>query len=418
MNDKEIFHLYSDGNHFPRAKKAGFGGYIKNNDTILIEYSEQIKDPSYNYNFELLGILRGLQIACSMNIKHIISNCDDKNTVEKINKHIISNDLSLIAHLPTQKQELYLKIFNLIDSFNTIQFNYIPRKENKHSDALSRKYSSLLEQNYLSQFYKSLDLSELVLSNQLNYNKSIFFSHPNLIRSAYKANPFIVAPIRNRKTRFLAKREAQNPYNYLFIESFNHNEHTVLKSFYYSEPNKKELIKETSIPTKENSINFPLNFLINTCSIVASKFNSKNLWISSNSIDLNNFLSHKKKVHYSYIPTLKVLYQTLNNFDKIFFNNLPFAHQYSSTHHILKKTKKDKLIHNINSVKSLISKIQECSSKDKNKYFGLLVRFHLKQYKKLLERDLTAIEKDYIIQETNTLLSKNGIPIVNKKTII
>ena len=63
------FRLYSDGNYFPRAKRSGFGGYIKNQmDEIIAEFSEEIKDKQYIQNFELLGIIRGLQIAEDMGV--------------------------------------------------------------------------------------------------------------------------------------------------------------------------------------------------------------------------------------------------------------------------------------------------------------------------------------------------------------
>ena len=79
------YHLYSDGNYFPRAKKSGFGGYIKDpSGDIIIEYTEQIKDVNNANSFEILGILRGLQLAKDHGITNIVSHCDDKNTASKL----------------------------------------------------------------------------------------------------------------------------------------------------------------------------------------------------------------------------------------------------------------------------------------------------------------------------------------------
>ena len=83
------FHLYSDGNYFPRAKKSGFGGFILDPEgDIIIEYTEQIKQPEYVFNFELLGIIRGLQLAEDMGIQNLVSHCDEKTTVGRL-KEII-----------------------------------------------------------------------------------------------------------------------------------------------------------------------------------------------------------------------------------------------------------------------------------------------------------------------------------------
>src|SRR5690606_24220658 len=141
------YSLYSDGNYFPRAKKSGYGGYIEDSEGItLIEYSEQIKIAKYAFNFEILGIIRGLQLAHSMGIKNLTSYCDDKTTMQKLQEVLSLNGQT--DHLPhNAKPELYNEVIELTKKFNKINFQYIPREQNKHSDALSRRYSVLMEKN-------------------------------------------------------------------------------------------------------------------------------------------------------------------------------------------------------------------------------------------------------------------------------
>ena len=88
------YHLYSDGNYFPRAKKSGFGGYIESpTGEIVVEYTEQIRQSEYTFNFELFGIIRGLQLAEDMGIEHVISHCDEKTTVGRLQEIMKSKSL-------------------------------------------------------------------------------------------------------------------------------------------------------------------------------------------------------------------------------------------------------------------------------------------------------------------------------------
>lgn len=207
MNKNTVYAIYSDGNYFPRAKKSGFGGYVESPDgQVLVEYTEQIKQPNYIYNFELLGIIRGLQLAQLMGAKHIISYCDDKTTMLRL-EEIVANG-GTVDHLPPNaKPELFAEIMELTKKFDSSKFQYIPRAKNKHSDSLSRRYANLMEQNYLRQYELDLEVSENAFLLDAKPNKRIFFSHPSFVKVKEKNNPFLVAPTRNRKARKASKLE-------------------------------------------------------------------------------------------------------------------------------------------------------------------------------------------------------------------
>jgi len=174
----DTYHLYSDGNYFPRAKKSGFGGYIESpNGEIIIEYSEQIKESKYYHNFEILGIIHGLKIAKSKGIKNIISHCDDKTTTKKLIEFFENNNSQLSLNL---KPELFHEVLDLSKSFNSLNVQYIPREKNKYADSLSRRYSSLMENNFLKNQEIELKLSQKNLENGNKTNKE-FFSLINLL---------------------------------------------------------------------------------------------------------------------------------------------------------------------------------------------------------------------------------------------
>jgi len=168
------YHLYSDGNYFPRAKKSGFGGYIEDpKGELVIEYTEQIKQTEYIHSFELLGIIRGLQIAKDKGIDNIVSHCDDKNTASRL-KEIFEQNINKA----TMKPELYEKIIELSKSFKKIKFEYIPRAQNKYADSLSRRYASLMEDNFLKHYDQELLSAERKFAQNTKTSKRLFFFSP------------------------------------------------------------------------------------------------------------------------------------------------------------------------------------------------------------------------------------------------
>lgn len=403
-------HLYSDGNYFPRAKKSGFGGFIQDADKqVLVEYTEQIKIPQYAYNFELLGIIRGLVLAKSMGIDDLHSHCDDKNTVTRLQEVFAAGNAD---HIPKNaKPELYQEILTLSQDFKNFEVSYIPRNLNKHSDALSRRYSALMEKNFLRQYSDDLDRSEESLSNNIEPAKKIFFSHPSIIRVSFKNNPFLVAHVRNRKIRRISKVQEVDNYDFLFIEAVSKDEHVVLSGFYYDKEEQQKILLHQSIVEHGTPDVKIKNFcnVIAQCTETLKEKGMTKLWLYSNSNKMNQYFEQKEKIPNSCLESFHKVFNSLHGVDKTFFHGLPFDHEFSPEIALIEKEKK-KIGEYIESVDNLMEQLKNgVLERDQKKFFGMLVKHHLRNYKTLLARDLNDLEKHEIIQQTTDDLVSRGV---------
>lgn len=410
----QTYHLYSDGNYFPRAKKSGFGGYVESPDKeVIFEYSEQVKKPEYIHSFEILGIIRGLQLAQNHGIKSIISHCDDKTTIARL-KEIFENHKFEIP--PNVKPELYQEIVDLSKNFESVRFEYINRSLNKYADSLSRRYASIMEQNYFRQYDKDILFSERKLLHKTKTNKKIFFSHPSFIKNPYKNNPFMVSQHRNKKIRKVSKIEEKKPYHFLYHEIFTQNDHVVIRGFFYDQNQK--LIKniESKYLSEDIRLEHFLDFLKTHLETIQKEHHISHLWMYSNHRIFNSIFEQKEKIQQAELEQFFEIYPRFNSFQNVFFHHLPFHHQYSPE--IIKtEEKKEKLDTEIEDLDNLLEKLQSgCFEKDQKKYFGAIVRYKLREFKKILERELNEIEKNEIIQSTfNDINKTNNLSFSHQK---
>lgn len=406
---KQIHSIYSDGNYFPRAKKSGFGGYIEAPDgQVLVEYTEQIRQPQYAYSFELLGIIRGLQLAQAMGLKNIVSYCDDKTTMSKLKEVIeLGGDTSHLTQ--NSKPELYDQIIELSKQFESSEFHYIPRAQNKHSDSLSRRYAGLMEQNFIKQYQEELDVSEKVFNTESKINKRLFFSHPSLVRMKEKNNPFLVANYRNKKARKISRAEQQLNYQHLFIEILRETEDEfILKGFFYHTQDKKELILTEKI-SNQTELSSYCQFLTQCLNNISQNTTKLPLWIYSNLMEINQFFEQKEKFQKDNYGDFRDVNKALNNFDRVLYHALPFKHEFSPEIALI-EAKKSELDENLESVESLMEQLKQGTlGREQNKYFGKLIRYQLRNYQEYLKRDLNEIEKFKIIEKTTNELEKNGL---------
>lgn len=409
MNNKEgymqTYHLYSDGNYFPRAKKSGFGGYISSPEgEILVEYTEQIKEKDHAYSYELLGILRGLQIAQSKGIEHIVSHCDDKTTAKKLKEFFVDK----IPTIPkNMKTELFNEVVELSKSFKTLKFEYIPRSENKYADALSRRYASLMEENFVKQYHSDLDFSQKKFEQEQKTNKRIFFSHSSIVRNPNKNNPFLVAPIRNKKVRRVSRDQQREDYEYLFFEAFNKDDQMILRAFNYDKDSNVKSIKEKIFPVEEQHFDNFCSFMCETLTHLKST-GAKNVWISSNYRNINSYFEQKEKMPSEQWENFLAVHKSLNGFNKVFFNHFPFDHKFSSEIAPVEKVKA-KLDNDIEDLDTLLEQLSQGGFvKDQSKCFGAIIRHQLRNFKQKLERELDDIEISELIEETVATLSAKG----------
>lgn len=413
-NLSNVFHLYTDGNSFPKAKKSGFGGYIESPDgEIIVEFTEQIKDSHYVHSFELLGIIRGLTLAKEKKIENLISHCDDKTTILKL-KEIFQDNIFDIK--PNAKPELYQEIVDLSKNFKNIKFEYVPRSQNKYADSLSRRYADLMEHNYVEHYKKSLQESEQIFSTNSNPKRKLYFSHPSLIKNSYKNNPYMVAPYRNKGTRTIIKGENKKPYEYIYIERIVVNEeHTTFRLFKYN--NDKSIIDtfETSVSVSSSDPKMSLNkemIAFNQLlheNLTFDKKSDNHIWIYSNFKKMNDFFEQRNKLTQNEFPLFKQIFKDFNSFNSVFFHTLPFEHNFSLEIRD-KEIKKNKLTNNLQTIEEIMEQIKNSKlSRDQNKHFGILINVHLKEYQNLIQRELNSLEKNEIIQSTANELKKIGI---------
>lgn len=406
------YHLYSDGNYFPRAKKSGFGGYIEDpTGQVVVEYSEQIKQTQYAHNFELLGIIRGLQIAKDRGIDNIVSHCDDKNTASRL-KEIFEENINKVT--PQAKPELYDIIIEMAKYFKKIKFEYIPRSQNKYADSLSRRYANLMEDNFLRHYDEELISSERKFVQNAKASKRIFFSHPSFIKNPHKSNPYLVAQNRNKKIRKISRIEEKKDYQYIYIENFIKEQKNICRTFIYDKQYKLKKIDESQFSLDSPSLE---NFCSNL-DVTLKNMDCEKVWIYSNQRKINAYFEQKDKIPNDQFDTFQTVFNSFNQFTDVFFHTLPFKHQFSPEIEI-KETKKQTLDNNIESVEQIMEQLSHgILGKEQNKCFGNLIRYQLRSYKNHLERELNDFEKSDIIEKTSahlTQLGFKGLPKVKNK---
>lgn len=129
----EIYKLYTDGSHRNLDNMAGFGGHIDDQlGNTISDFSEVIVDKNLFNHFEKLGLKRGLELCLEQGIKNLVCYTDDIQLVKCFN--LVSNERHNIHN-----DEIITNIFSLIDQFETIHFNYLPRNQNKKADKLSHR---------------------------------------------------------------------------------------------------------------------------------------------------------------------------------------------------------------------------------------------------------------------------------------
>lgn len=396
--------LHSDGNYFTRAKKAGFGGYINNPDGLtLVEYTEQIKDSKYHFCYEILGLKRGLEIALSMGVKHIVAYGDDKTLMENISslskilksKNLSGKDLDCLPN--NSKVELYIEVLDIIKNFDSFKCQYIPREENKYSDSLSRRYATLIEKNYIHQFYDDLRRSEQNLEKGIRPKRRQFFSAPTIIKMQEKNNPFLVAPARNRPLRTMSRNEFKKDYQFLFMEVGTNDTHKTLKVFYYENQNslEKPIILDTQIFLKED---FNINNYLDVLNTNLPKINlNRSLWLHSNVVEFNAMFEQKEKIPRD-DETFAKFVQTYNLFKqlpKIWCHHFPFEHKFSNE--IIQKRNhelelKQQEMQSMEDLFAIFSN-PKISTKERKKSFGLMFRYSIKEHEEILGRELSIEEK-------------------------
>lgn len=311
MKSKDIdltqYHtLYTDGCYMEELFFLGYGGYITDNKgQILTEYTEKIDSKELRHYHEFLGFIHGLKLAQDMELKKLLVLTDSLNNVLTIkNLHHLIYDKNtkcspkLISEYVSNAKQLKLvcEAIELIKQFDDFKIYFIPREENKHADELSRQSLKRNKDVYYKGLEKSLIKTEKALSTRQKDEKSIFFTHPNLVHMDAMLNPFldakeksnliteqqkkeIVALSQEDKLYVLEDKHGENVFcvyhdknNYEYFlnsvelplkkstETINHYEKEVEKVHYYALEDALEKITEIKIDNKEDKENLGIYF--------------------------------------------------------------------------------------------------------------------------------------------------------------
>ena len=130
MDEKSIL-LYADGASRGNPGHAGIGVFICDQaGNSLKEISEYIGQATNNVA-EYTALLKGLQACVQIDCNHITVYMDSQLVVRQLNgQYKVKNE---------KLRPLYETAVGLKQQINSIEFNHIPREQNKKADALANK---------------------------------------------------------------------------------------------------------------------------------------------------------------------------------------------------------------------------------------------------------------------------------------
>ncbi|RJO59170.1 reverse transcriptase-like protein [Candidatus Parcubacteria bacterium] len=119
--------LYTDGGARGNPGPAAIGYALMQGHKLVLQNGKTVGKATNNVA-EYLAVLNGLQAAKQMGIENLECRLDSQLVCEQLNQRykIKNQDLS----------RLFVKIWNLTQSFKRLKFVYIPREQNQLADRL------------------------------------------------------------------------------------------------------------------------------------------------------------------------------------------------------------------------------------------------------------------------------------------
>ena len=120
--------IYTDGGSRGNPGPAATGVAVYNQEQEeLHSWGNYLGEQTNNFA-EYTAVIEALDWAQHQNtISHIDFFCDSKLVVEQLNRNWKVKEPTI--------QTLFLKAWNLMQSFEQVTFNYVPREQNKRADA-------------------------------------------------------------------------------------------------------------------------------------------------------------------------------------------------------------------------------------------------------------------------------------------
>ena len=120
--------LYTDGGARGNPGPAGAGGLIYDTDKKIVKKFAQFLGKATNNQAEYQALVLGLELAKKMKASEVDCYLDSLLVVEQMNQKwkIKNKELSV----------LFVKVWNLSQSFKKVNFCHIPREKNEEADKL------------------------------------------------------------------------------------------------------------------------------------------------------------------------------------------------------------------------------------------------------------------------------------------
>lgn len=393
------YYLNSDGSRFPKINRSGFGGYIKDSsDNILIEYTQEITDNAQKHNYELWGLITGLELAIEMQIHDLVCRCDDKTLMKHVNASMADN--ANLEKVFGNKKPLVDKVLQLSQKFNTIEFQYIVREENKYSDFLSRKYTTLIERNFLEDYKKLKSKSSQYFIQQEIPPHSIYFHSDNLTIVPFEFNPFILSQTKNKK---------QKEFRRSIVDKFNDNWELITQyrdtlqgaeleavhlKRYNHDDNNWDIIDSYMV----GELN--LNTAVDIFSLALRRIYQldKSPWIYSDIEGLTDIFYQKKPLSKEIFPKFLEVSEYMKKFDNILYHRTPKT---------IEKKYREKYKKGLNTIEETVELIKQSTDlSKKNKFFGQLMSMMIKELglKNINEEEKLRV-KDELIKKYDISMS-------------
>jgi len=129
VTDTKRLTIYSDGAAIPNPGPAGIGAVLYNEEGgVVAEISKYIGEATNN-RAEFTALIAGLEEALRLGATGVDLKLDSELLVRQIQGMYRSKKM----------KSLYEQIRRLLDEFEVYTVEHVPRAQNKHADALSKR---------------------------------------------------------------------------------------------------------------------------------------------------------------------------------------------------------------------------------------------------------------------------------------
>lgn len=123
--------IYTDGGARGNPGPAGIGAVIYNENQTEIATISKYIGKATNNQAEYLALIEALKKAQELNIRQAKVYLDSELIVKQVNREYKVKDKDLA--------KLFIKVYNLIQSFEKIEFFHVRRENNKRADSLANE---------------------------------------------------------------------------------------------------------------------------------------------------------------------------------------------------------------------------------------------------------------------------------------